>query len=95
MINEIYVARRIEYNGDSLYGLASTEEVASTSLSFMIKSFAGPYKDIVLLYLMCNSTAKKQQAFYKEVIALLQDVEFNVVAICIDNATANRKFYTD
>jgi hypothetical protein len=44
---------------------------------------------------MSKLTAAKQFDCYKEVATLLQSVLLNVVAISVDNATANRKFFCD
>jgi hypothetical protein len=95
MIDEIYVAKRIEYSGGEVLGLTADGSVASTLLCFMVKSLVSKYRDIVAIYPMAQLTAAKQFECYIEVATLLQGVLLNVVAISVDNATANRKFFTD
>jgi hypothetical protein len=43
MIDEIYVARRVEYSGGQMYGMLPNGDTATTSLCFMVKSLAGSY----------------------------------------------------
>ena len=95
MVDEIYVAKRIEYSGGQVKGLTSDGEVATTLLCFMVKSFTGGYQDIVAMYPVCKLTAEKLNDCYKEVAALLKTVSLNVVAISADNAATNRKFFTE
>ena len=61
----------------------------------MVKSLASKYKDIVSIYPMCKLTTVKQNDCYLEVMTLLRSVGFNVIAISVDNATTNRKFFID
>lgn len=61
----------------------------------MVKSMASKYRDLVAIYPMCKLTAAKQFACYQEVHSMLRNVDLNVVAISVDNATANRKFFVD
>ena len=61
----------------------------------MIKSVVGKYKDIVVIYSMSKLTAGKQHGCYLEVMQLLRSVGVNVVAISVDNASTNRKFFIE
>jgi len=61
----------------------------------MIKSLVSKYKDIVAIYPMDKLTAAKQYDCYNDVMATLHSTAFNVVAISVDNAATNRKFYSD
>jgi len=47
IIDEIYIAKRVEYTSGEMQGLTPDGSVASTLLCFMIKSLAGKYKDLV------------------------------------------------
>ena len=60
IVDEIYIAKRVEYSGGDLLGLTADGNVASTLLCFMVKSLAGKYKDSVALYPMDRLTATKQ-----------------------------------
>ena len=95
MIDEIYIAKRVEYSGGELQGLTPDGSVASTVLCFMVKSLTSKYRDIVAMYPVCTLTAAKQYDCYQEVAALIHSVNLKLVAISVDNATANRKFYVD
>ena len=95
MIDEIYIAKRVEYSRGAIQGLTPDGSVATILLCFMVKSIAGKYKDIVAIYPMSKLTAAKQHDCYKEVVALLQDVSLNLVGISVDNASTNRKFFVD
>jgi len=95
MIDEIYVAKRVECSGGAVQGLTADGGVASTLLCFMIKSVCSKYRDIVAIYPMDRLSAAKQNDCYMEVMAMLRKTEVNVVAISVDNAATNRKFYTD
>ena len=73
-------------------------EFASRLICFMVKSLASKYRDLVAIYPRCKLTAAKQYECYKDVHAndaMLHNVDVTVVAISIDNATANRKFFVD
>lgn len=94
MIDEIYIAKRVEYSGGKIMGITSSGDVASTILCFMIRSIAGGYKDVIALYPITSLTAENQFKCYKEVMTILRQIPFNVVAISVDNATVNRKFFT-
>ena len=95
MIDEVYVSRRVEYSGGRVYGLTENGESASTLLCFMIKSVAGGYKDIVSIYPISNLTSKRLFQCYHEVMNLLESVSFNIVAISVDNAAVNRRFFIE
>ena len=95
MIDEIYVARRIEYNGGNVYSVTNTREVASTSLSLMINSVGEPYKNLISIYPISQLTADKQCECYKEVFSLFNSITLTVLATSVDNAPANRKFFID
>lgn len=95
MIDEIYIAKRVEYSRGEIHGLTESGEVASTLLCFMVKSFSSKYRDLVAMYPMSKLTSTKLNDSFKEVLRLLHSVSFNVVAVSVDNAAANRKFFVD
>jgi len=95
MIDEIYIAKRVEYSGGEMKGLTPDGAVASTLLCFMVKSLVSKFKDLVGIYPMANLTAAKQFECYNEVMTLLRSVGLNVIAIYVDNAATNRKFFVD
>ena len=93
--SEEHRKKRVEYTRGEMQGLTPDGSVASTLLCFMVKSVVSKYKDIVAIYPMSKLTAAKQHECYLEVAALLRSVFFNVIAIAVDNATTNRKFFID
>jgi hypothetical protein len=95
IIDEIYVAKRVEYSNGEVQGLTSDGAVASTLLCFMVKSLVNKFKDVVAIYPMATLTAAKQHDCYTEVLTMLNTVGLYVVAISVDNATTNRKFFAD
>jgi len=96
IIDEIYVAKRVDFSGGLVKGLTADGEVAGTLWCVMVKSLASKSRDVVM-YPMSKLTADKQNKFYLEVglSAMLNSVPFNVVAISVDNASTNRKFFID
>ena len=95
IIDEIYVAKRVEYSGGDVQGLTADGTVASTLLCFMIKSLSSKYKDLVAIFPMCKLTAEKEHKCFKEVMATLHSISVRVVAVSVENAAVNRKFYGD
>ena len=95
MIDEIYLSKRIEASGGQLIGLTKNCEVATTALCFMVKSLSSSYQDMVGIYPVKNLKAATQKKCFDKIMVLLHNVGFNVVAISVDNAAANRKFYKD
>jgi len=72
IIDEIYIAKRVEYSSGGVQGLTADGSVASTLLCFMVKSLASKYKDIVAIYPMDKLTAVKLFDCYNEVMNLLR-----------------------
>ena len=89
------MSKRIEYAGGEVIGLTPEGKAASTLLCFMIKSVSGNYKDIVAIYPVDKLTSSKMHDCYADVMRLLHKTLVTVVAISVDNAATNRKFYVD
>lgn len=94
IIDEIYVSKRVECTSGKIIGLTPDGSTASTLVCFMIKSLCSKYKDIVGMYPVSCLTAALQFAYFEDVLKLVVDCGFNVVAVSVDNAAVNRKFYT-
>ena len=95
MIDEVYLSKRVEASGGQVFGLTDGCDVAATALCFMIKSLSSGYKDMVVMYPIKNLRAETQKTCFDKVMTLLHEVGFNVVAVSVDNAPANRKFFKD
>lgn len=78
-----------------MQGSTSDGQVASALFCFLIKSLAGKCKDLVVMYPTTKLTASKQYECYLKVAAFLKIVSFNVIAISVDNATANHEYFTE
>ena len=64
IIDEIYIAKRVEYSSGGMQGLTADGSVASTLLCFLVKSLSSKYKDIVAIYPMDKLTAVKLSDCY-------------------------------
>ena len=95
MIDEIYLSKRVEATRGEIFGLTEDCEVALTALCFMIKSFSSDYRDMVRIFPVKNLKADTQKKCFVKVMHLLHNTGFNVVAISVDNAATNSKFYKD
>ena len=95
MIDEIYLSKRVEVSGGQVYGFTDGCDVAATALCLMIKSLSSGYKDMVAMYPIKHLRAETQKECYDKVMTLLHEIGFNVIAISVDNAPANRKFFKD
>ena len=95
MIDEIYLSKRVESSGGQVFGLTESCAVAATALCFMIKSLSSDYQDMVGIYPIKNLKAETQKACFDKVMLLVHEIGFNVIGICVDNASANRKFFKD
>ena len=93
MIDEIYLAKRVEASGGQLFGLTDNLQVTTTGLCFMIKSLSISYQDMIGIHSVRSLKAETQKKCFDKIMLLLHKVGFNVIGIYIDNAAANRKFY--
>ena len=95
MVDKIYPSKRVKSSGRQVFCLTESCAVAATALCFMIKSLASGYQDMVRIYLIKNLKAETQKACFDKVILLVYEIGFNVIGICVDNASANKKFFKD
>ena len=57
IIDEVYVAKRVEMSGGQILGLDANDESCSIILCFMVSSVCGSYQDDVLIYPMNGLTS--------------------------------------
>ena len=93
VIDEIYVAKKVEYSGGEFQGLTSDDQIAQTALCFMIKSLSSKYRDLVGIFPIRSLRAAKQHECFLDVLSIVHKIGFQVVAVVCDNSTANRKFF--
>jgi hypothetical protein len=94
MVDEIFVSKRVEYASGKMYG-TEDGDVCKTLLTFMVKSVAGRYTDVVALYPVTKLTGEKLKEDALRVLEALTDVGFEVLALIGDNATMNRRCFVD
>ena len=95
MIDEIYLAKRVEASGGQLFGLTDNCQVETIGLWFMIKSFSSLYQDMIAIHFVRSLKAETLKKCFDKIMLLLHEVDFNVIEICVDNAAAHRKFYKE
>ena len=61
MIDEIYLAKRVEASGGQLFGLTDHCQVATTGLCFMIKSLSSSYQDMIGIHSVKSLIAETQK----------------------------------
>ena len=61
MIDEIYLAKRVEASGGQLFGLTDNRQVATTGLCFMIKSLSSSYQDMIVINSVRSLKAETQK----------------------------------
>ena len=71
------------------------DEVATTVLSFMVKSVTNKYRDVVALFPVEKLTANKLNTCFLSVIKQLVETKFDVLAILVDNHPINRSFFVN
>ena len=92
MADEVYSAKRVEYQNGKFYGLENFE-VTTTLLCFMIKSVAGKYEDVVAMVPLSSISAEIIQKWWMKVLEEVTKIGFEVVASSVDAHSSNRKFY--
>ncbi len=96
MIDEVYIAKRVEYSAPhgQLLGLTVENEPASTVLPFMISAVLSRTKDVVALYPVSRLTAEKLNEAFSEVVHRLERIGFGVLTVITDNLAVNRRFFS-
>ena len=95
MIDEIYLAKRVEASEGQLFGLTDNCQVATTGLCFMIKILSTSYQDMIVIHSVRSLKAERRKKCFDKFMLLLHEVGFNMIRICVDNAAASRKFYKE
>lgn len=93
MADEIYCSQRVEFAGGNFFGLQEEQRI-KTVLVFMVKSVAGPFRDVVAMFPMSKLDSEDMKMTTSQVLKTLKEIGMRVILMSVDNATANRKFYT-
>ena len=63
MIDEIYLAKRVEASGGQLFGLTDNCQVASAGFCYMIKSLSSFYQDMIGIHSVQSLQWKRKKMF--------------------------------
>jgi len=88
-IDEVYTAKRIEYNNGAFVGITEEGATAKTVLTFMIQSSCSKYTDVVCLVPVDKLDTNLLRSWFNKVMLALHDLVF-VVAVSVDNHVCNR-----
>ena len=89
IIDEVYTAKRVEYQNEIFVGLTEDGLPAKTVLAFMIQSTCCKYKDVVCLIPVNKLDTTLLSCWFEKVMKALNDI-FLVIAVSIDNHVCNR-----
>ena len=89
ILDEVYIAERVEYSNGSFIGLTENGTPAKTVLGFMVQSVCSNYKDIVCLIPVATLNTSVLQKWFTKVMTALHDI-FIVIAVSADNHICNR-----
>ena len=89
IIDEIYVASRIELVDGRLVGVTDNGGVSKTVLVFMVQSIRSKYKDVVKVVPVDTLTTDLLLEQFHSVLQSISDI-FHVFAISVDNHVVNR-----
>ena len=89
MIDEVYIAERVEYSNGSFIGITENGTPAKTVLGFMIQSIYCNYKDVVCLIPISTLDTAALHSWFNKVMVALGTI-FHVVAVSTDNHICNR-----
>ena len=89
MIDEVYIAERVEYCNGSFIGITESDTPAKTVLGFMIQSIYCHYKEVVCLIPISTLDTMTLHSWFNEVLEALGSI-FHVVAVSADNHICNR-----
>ena len=89
LIDEVYTAKRIEYNNGAFVGITEEGTVAKTVLTFMIQSSCSKYRDVVCLIPVDKLDTNLLHFWFNKVMSALNDLVF-VVVVSVDNHVCNR-----
>ena len=94
LIDEVYCAKQTEYSNGKFFGNEDGDS-SKTILSFMLKSVASKYRDMVALIPINKISADLLKSLHTKVVNVVSEAGFDVVATITDGHSSNRKFYMD
>ena len=88
MIDEVYIAERVEYCNGPFIGITESGTPAKTVLGFMIQSIHCHYKEVVCLIPISTLDTMTLHSWFNKVLKALGSI-FHVVAVSADNHIRN------
>ena len=90
-IDEIYMAKKIEYSNSRSYGITKDGKLAKTVLAFLIQSVCCEHKDIIKLVPMDNLTSEMLLNQFNTMMKNPAEIKtLKIIGISINNAAENR-----
>ncbi len=89
IIDEVYVASRIELVDGKLVGVTDNGGLAKTVLVFMVQSIRTKYRDVVKVVPVENLTTSLLLEQFTSVLRSISNI-FHVIAVSMDNHVVNR-----
>lgn len=92
MMDEIHIKPMMDYKGGNIVGgTCHNEKLATSAYCFMISSFLSNFKEVVHIMPVKTVSGDMLHHMLRKVIAGLEEVGFNVIAVLSDNNAINRK----
>ena len=89
LLDEVYMAQRVEYSNGSFVGLTEDGVPAKTVLAFMLQSICGKYRDVVCLIPVNKLNTDTLSHWFNMVLKAISSF-YKVLAVCADNHICNR-----
>lgn len=93
-LDEVSLVPSLDFQGEQVTGYATNSKndaLADSAQAFMICSMLSKYEEIIKLVPVKNQTAPQLKKSFLEVLNLLHQIGFIVIAVTSDNASCNRK----
>ena len=94
LIDEVYLSSKLEFRSGEMLGVTENGTVAKTILSYMVRSIAEKYQDVVALYAVEKLNTEK---LYNAFMHVLQQISMCTLylrhGISVDNHAIKRGLY--
>ncbi len=93
ILDEVFNAESIQYTYGTFFGFENAETPTKRLLCVMLKSIAGPYRDVIAMSPMTVTSAEIVCKVWKNVVKHATEIGFDVCATTLDNHRSNMKMY--